>query len=102
MLRLATLLANSIPDEDCDELFYEEITNAYDEYIEETGEYVGYGGSVREVRKKIKVANPDKLVRAVVNLLRRLDIVKTPKMWEQQQQEVFFQTKYDFRDQEKE
>ena len=88
--RMTVILLQHIPEEDMDEKFTEEIDKATILTKYPTGRYGGFGGQTYEIMETVKEYDHLRIFRAIVNLMRRRGIIETPRLWDENQTEVFW------------
>jgi hypothetical protein len=88
--RSVIILLQMIPEEDQDELFKEQVKKATYRVRVPTGKYGGFGGQTYEIHEEATEYDHLKIFRAVIDLLRRRGLYETPKLWDENQTEVFW------------
>ena len=88
--RSVIILLQMIPEADQDEMFREDIQKATFKVRVPTGRYSGFGGSVYEVCREATEYDHLKIFRAIIDVIRRRGIISTPKLWDEQQSEIFW------------
>ena len=88
--RSVIILLQMIPEEDQDERFREQVEKATYKVRIPTGRYGGFGGQVYEIHQEATEFDHLKIFRAIIDLLRRRGLYETPKLWDENQTEIFW------------
>lgn len=88
--RSVIILLQMIPEVDQDEIFREQIQKATFKVRVPTGRYGGFGGQVYEITEEAIEYDHLKILRAIIDVIRRRGLFETPKLWDENQVEVFW------------
>ena len=88
--RSVIILLQMIPEADQDEIFKEDIQKATFKVRIPTGRYGGFGGSVYEICQEATEFDHLKIFRAIIDVIRRRGLYETPKLWDENQTEIFW------------
>jgi len=88
--RSVIILLQMVLEEDQDQLFCEQVEKATYKVRVPTGKYGGFGGQTYEICEEAIEYDHLKIFRAVIDLLRRRGLYETPKLWDENQTEVFW------------
>ena len=83
MARGVLVLLNHIPEQDMDDQFREDVTNATIKIRVPTGRYGGFGGGTYEIMEEYEEYDFLKIYRAIFNLLRRRGTYTLPRLWDE-------------------
>ena len=88
--RSVIILLQMIPEADQDEIFKEQIQKATFKIRVPTGRYGGFGGQVYEICQEATEFDHLKIFRAIIDVIRRRGLYETPKLWDENQTEIFW------------